>query len=84
MATPDGIRKVIAEQGLEGAVLYLHDLFHGQAEESAHEQNSLLYSLQGKLEQVEDRVTKLEENKAPATEPPVTPPVAPAAEGTVQ
>lgn len=68
---PEGIRKVIAEQSLEGAIIYLAEHMEAGAAEKGHEENSVLYQLQGKLEQLEDRVARLE--GAPIAPAPATP-----------
>lgn len=78
---PTGIRKVIAEQSLEGAIIHLAEQIEGKAGEDAHESNSLLYTLQGKIEQLEDRVKQLEDKPSdPAVRAP-QPPQEPKAEG---
>ncbi len=57
---PEGIRKVIAEQSLEGAIIYLAEQMESGAADLAHEQNTTIYTLQGKIEQLEERLAKLE------------------------
>jgi hypothetical protein len=61
---PEGIRGVIAERGLEGAVIHLAESADAGAAEQGHEANTVLYQLQGKIEQLEDRVAKLEAPKS--------------------
>lgn len=57
---PEGIRKVIAEQSLEGAIIYLAEQMEAGSADRAHEQNTTIYTLQGKVEQLEERLAKLE------------------------
>jgi signal transduction histidine kinase len=64
---PEGIRKVIAEQSLEGAIIYLSEQIEAGSADVGHELRTALYQLQGTVEVLEDRVAKLE---TPQTENP--------------
>jgi signal transduction histidine kinase len=64
---PEGIRKVIAEQSLEGAIIYLSEQIEAGSAAAGHELRTALYQLQGNVEVLEDRVAKLE---TPQTENP--------------